>query len=56
MDQTEQQEEYHQQNTEGNESWKNKVEIFTEKCHGMEVEYLDKPDIRPGCSSKGRQA
>ena len=36
MDQTKQQEEYHQQNTEGNESWKNKVENFTEKFHGMD--------------------
>ena len=36
MDQTEEQEEYHQQNTEGNESWENKVENLTEKFHGMD--------------------
>ena len=31
MDQKEQQKEYHQQNTEGNESWKNKVEKLKRK-------------------------
>ena len=33
---TEEQEEYHQQKTEGNESLENKVENLTEKFHGMD--------------------
>ena len=36
MDQTEEQEEYNQQKTEGNESWENEVENLTEKLHGMD--------------------
>ena len=36
MDQTEEQEKYHQQKTEGNESLENKVENFTEKFHEMD--------------------
>ena len=36
MDQTEEQEEYNQQKTEGNESLKNKVENFIERFHGMD--------------------
>ena len=36
MDQTEEQEEYNQQKTEGNESLENKVENLTEKFHGMD--------------------
>ena len=36
MDQTQEQEEYNQQKTEGNESLKNKVENFTERFHGMD--------------------
>ena len=35
MDQIEQQEEYHQQNTKENDSWKNKVENLTEEFHDM---------------------
>ena len=36
MDQTEDQKECHQQNTEGNESWGNKVENLAEIFHGMD--------------------
>ena len=36
MDQKKHQEEYHQQNAEGNESWKNKVEKLKEKFQGMD--------------------
>ena len=36
MDQTEEQEEYNQQKTEGNESLEKKVENLTEKFHGMD--------------------
>ena len=36
MDQTEEQEEYNQQKTEGNESWENEAENLTEKLHGMD--------------------
>ena len=36
MDQTEEQEEYNQQKTEGNESWENEVENLTGKLHGMD--------------------
>ena len=36
MNQTEEQEEYNQQKTEGNESWENEVENLTEKLHGMD--------------------
>ena len=36
MDQTEEQKECHQQNTEGNESWGNKVENLAEIFHGMD--------------------
>ena len=36
MDQIEEQEEYNQQKTEGNESWENEVENLTEKFHGMD--------------------
>ena len=35
-DQIEQQEECHQQNTEGNDTWKNKLENLTEKFYGMD--------------------
>ena len=35
-DQIEQQEECHQQNTEGNDTWRNKLENLTEKFHGMD--------------------
>ena len=36
MDQTEEQEEYNQQKTEGNENLENKVQNLTEKFHGMD--------------------
>ena len=36
MDQTDEQEEYNQQKTEGNESLENKVENLTERFHGMD--------------------
>ena len=38
MDQTEEQEEYDQQKTEGNENLENKVQNLTEKFHGMDEE------------------
>ena len=36
MDETEEQEEYIQQKTEGNVSWENEVENLKEKLHGMD--------------------
>ena len=36
MDQTEEQEEYNQQKTEGNESLENKVENLAERFHAMD--------------------
>ena len=36
MDQTDEQEEYNQQKTEGNKSLENKVENLTERFHGMD--------------------
>ena len=36
MDQTEEQDQYNQQKTEGNENLENKVQNLTEKFHGMD--------------------
>ena len=55
MDQTQEQEEYNQQKTEGNESLKNKVENFTERFHGMDEKLNTQTNLIADIAAQARE-
>ena len=55
MDQTEEQEEYNQQKTEGNESLENKVEKITEKFHGMDEKLNTLTNLKADIAAQARE-
>ena len=55
MDQTQEQEEYNQQKTEGNESLKNKVENFTERFHGMDGKLNTQTNLIADIAAQARE-
>ena len=55
MDQTQEQEEYNQQKTEGNESLKNKVENFTQRFHGMDEKLNTQTNLIADIAAQARE-
>ena len=55
MDQTEQQEEYHQQNMEGNETWENKIKNITNKFDEMDVKLNNLTDLISDLAAQRRE-
>ena len=55
MDQTEEQKEYNQQKTEGNESLENKVQNLTEKFHGLNKKLNTLTNLIPEIAAQAKE-